>query len=985
MSSANQVVERGDMDDPHTSISVHVPRRSNRPYFETSRRSWVFTKAPPAPEALTSTLSPLYSPSEGVFEGRALSTLSPSLSSDTRRSSASNLKQLKLLDDLNRLRAPSNLRNVTLPASAPETPTVNGTEPNSQRNSITSSRDSVSSDMGYFSTSPGPEPGKVTPAILNQLSRLNMISHEILSRQKDPTLDPNFTSPSILPGSEGADPIPEERAANPHPPPFAEHPYGPLNLGSRFTLPTDAHLEKEADITHMEKSSVQDGFNEHSKRDSGVENENSSEANEYNPTPRNGLAFKPLETQEIFGSNPQFAKTHKPSTLVRPTTGPELSGGPKFSPRPHLQRRLNIALEILHTERTYVAGLELIERVFYRPLTDAARGGSPIIDIRRISDIFANLMGILTVNREFLNQLELRLEGGPTPWSPEFDLVGDIFCQMAPYFRMYSLYVKNFNSALSVISDQMGKSPAFASYLKRGDVIEQCKGLPFESYLILPVQRIPRYKLLIEDLLKHTEPTHRDHDNLVKGLDIVQRVATFVNETIRQHEMFMEMLKIQNALTGFDEVLLVPGRRLIKRGRVHKVCRKSHQLREFFLFTDLLVYASGGPAPEVPLLFHRKVELEQSKVVDVDDNCAPIKNSFQIISPEKSFAVYCDTPEEKARWVAAIRDTIEDLISSKRTLRLSAAGPPRRAAEVALPQVIANYQAPVWIPDDQAVHCHTCREEFTVFRRKHHCRLCGNVVCHACSANTFFIPGSSMADLRSARACDRCYRTKFPGAKRCSLWGEGVAPASATPPARFPFNAPRRLVELRDSFVSRDSYYGDAPTLIGEEKVATTSTIVRFQRLRSISRSPVKSCQLCLSEFTVFKWKNQCLSCRKIICNDCLSKRAKARVKRESMLVTSVASLVATMSPDAFSLPEAPEPTEEEEGSSLCDPCHLGVDPAHVVVNPEGGGWGVHETASLNKIAKLAQTFPGPDPYHPTNPRDELPTPPSQLGRPANV
>lgn len=31
-------------------------------------------------------------------------------------------------------------------------------------------------------------------------------------------------------------------------------------------------------------------------------------------------------------------------------------------------------------------------------------------------------------------------------------------------------------------------------------------------------------------------------------------VAIFVNETIRQHEMFMEMLKIQNSLTGFNEV-----------------------------------------------------------------------------------------------------------------------------------------------------------------------------------------------------------------------------------------------------------------------------------------------------------------------------------------------------------------------------------------------------------------------------------------------
>lgn len=253
------------------------------------------------------------------------------------------------------------------------------------------------------------------------------------------------------------------------------------------------------------------------------------------------------------------------------------------------------------------------------------------------------------------------------------------------------------------------------------------------------------------------------------------------------------------------------------------------------------MYASGGPAPEVPLTFHRKVELEQSKVVDVPDTDY-IKNSFQIISPEKSFAVYCSTPEEKERWVSTIRETIEDLLSSKRTLRLSAAVPPRRAAEVVMPQVISNYQAPVWIPDDQAIHCHSCREEFTVFRRKHHCRLCGNVICHACSANTFFIPGSSLADLRPARACDLCYRAKFNGvansamaSKRSSFLGESAAPSSVASFSRFPFNAPRRLAELRDSFVSRDSYCSDTSTLDGGEESLVSSASSTFTRLQRVS------------------------------------------------------------------------------------------------------------------------------------------------------
>jgi hypothetical protein len=30
-----------------------------------------------------------------------------------------------------------------------------------------------------------------------------------------------------------------------------------------------------------------------------------------------------------------------------------------------------------------------------------------------------------------------------------------------------------------------------------------------------------------------------------------------------------------------------------------------------------------------------------------------------------------------------------------------------------------------WMPDEQCKECYKCRKQFTVFRRKHHCRFCG--------------------------------------------------------------------------------------------------------------------------------------------------------------------------------------------------------------------------------------------------------------------
>jgi len=57
-----------------------------------------------------------------------------------------------------------------------------------------------------------------------------------------------------------------------------------------------------------------------------------------------------------------------------------------------------------------------------------------------------------------------------------------------------------------------------------------------------------------------------------------------------------------------------------------------------------------------------------------------------------------------------------------------------------------------WL-EDSAVHCCTsCSEDFTLFRRKHHCRACGGIFCSECSETRKHVPGYVF----KARVCDEC-------------------------------------------------------------------------------------------------------------------------------------------------------------------------------------------------------------------------------------
>ncbi|XP_064458494.1 RUN and FYVE domain-containing protein 2-like [Ornithodoros turicata] len=59
----------------------------------------------------------------------------------------------------------------------------------------------------------------------------------------------------------------------------------------------------------------------------------------------------------------------------------------------------------------------------------------------------------------------------------------------------------------------------------------------------------------------------------------------------------------------------------------------------------------------------------------------------------------------------------------------------------------------VWTSDSDAASCRQCNKPFSVARRKHHCRSCGEIFCNACSDNTMPLPSSA----KPVRVCDGCH------------------------------------------------------------------------------------------------------------------------------------------------------------------------------------------------------------------------------------
>ncbi|XP_036400109.1 pleckstrin homology domain-containing family F member 2-like [Megalops cyprinoides] len=193
------------------------------------------------------------------------------------------------------------------------------------------------------------------------------------------------------------------------------------------------------------------------------------------------------------------------------------------------------------------------------------------------------------------------------------------------------------------------------------------------------------------------------------------------------------ILEVEALFGVSGKPLAKPGRVLVGEGQLLKLCRRSPQLKVFFLFDDILVYGS------VVLLGRwyanqQVVPLEELALEDTADGPG-MRNCWLVRTPRKSFYVSATSAQEKRAWMEHIWEC--------RAKRLELVGRPPRAGFAA-----------VWVPLRTVAVCMRCRGRFGMAQRRHHCRQCGFVVCGPCSRGRAIILNISS---RPVRVCLPCY------------------------------------------------------------------------------------------------------------------------------------------------------------------------------------------------------------------------------------
>ncbi|EFC42614.1 predicted protein [Naegleria gruberi] len=264
------------------------------------------------------------------------------------------------------------------------------------------------------------------------------------------------------------------------------------------------------------------------------------------------------------------------------------------------KERINMVLEILESERKYVKYLDVLWDLFYEPIVNnyfpADKNKNPEESERLVPKMIAknffpnDLLTIKTFNKNFLVKLEDRFKiykGDPTKI---YDmLIGDLFEKIAPFFKIYTSYLSSYESTMNKIREYRAEDKIFDKWLDKRKTHPRCAGLEIGSFLIMPVQRIPRYKLLLENLCKNTPPDHADYSNLISAIEKITESATTQNAKIKETNNRIKVYQLSRLMKLSD--LVQPHRRLIREGEIvfgdqPKIEYKAYLFNDIFVFRE---------------------------------------------------------------------------------------------------------------------------------------------------------------------------------------------------------------------------------------------------------------------------------------------------------------------------------------------------------------------------------------------------------------
>lgn len=257
--------------------------------------------------------------------------------------------------------------------------------------------------------------------------------------------------------------------------------------------------------------------------------------------------------------------------------------------------------EIRQTEEKYSETLLSILQHFMRPL-------ERFLQTQDIESIFINIEDLADIHQKLLKEIKTSIldVGAKT--------LHDVFLSYKERLLLYGRYCSQVEAATKHLDKLSNTREDIRMKLEECSKRANSGRFSLRDLLMVPMQRVLKYHLLLQELMKHTsDPT--DKDNLRTALDAMRDLAQCVNEVKRDNEILKQITSFQLSIENMTQSLALYGRP--KMDGELKICsseKKSKQDRYAFLFDKAMFVCKKKSGETFEL--KETIDLQQYQIRD---------------------------------------------------------------------------------------------------------------------------------------------------------------------------------------------------------------------------------------------------------------------------------------------------------------------------------------------------------------------------------
>ncbi|KAK1803179.1 hypothetical protein P4O66_021699, partial [Electrophorus voltai] len=297
--------------------------------------------------------------------------------------------------------------------------------------------------------------------------------------------------------------------------------------------------------------------------------------------------------------------------------------------------------EIKQTEEKYTHTLESILQHFMRPL-------QAFLHPPDIENIFINIEDLANTHRCLLKEVQASILNYGA------ENLYQIFIDYKERLLLYGRYCSQVESATKHLDKIASMREDVRMKLEECSMRANSGRFSLRDLLMVPMQRVLKYHLLLQELVKHTvNPT--DRENLRTALDAMRDLAQCVNEVKRDNEIIRQITAFQICIENMAQSLALFGRPKID-GEL-KICspeKKSKQDRYAFLFDKALLVCKkrSGESMELKELIELQHFQLRDEMIGEKDN-KKWTHTFLLMDSygQSGYDLFFKTRELKKKWL----------------------------------------------------------------------------------------------------------------------------------------------------------------------------------------------------------------------------------------------------------------------------------------------------------------------------------------------